>query len=826
MGNIISHSIIPALGTVSINVTPDTASWSFTDGSGETHSGSGDKTLQNIPAGNIALTWATLSLFSLPTPNPETKALVKDQTVTFTGVYARESGTVAIQVTPAGAPWSFTDGDGQTHNGTGPQTMSDVPTGQITLTWGDLSGYIRPANPNLQVLAKDATITFSAAYAVNRPPNAPTLVSPVNGAQNVGLTPVLQAGAYSDLDGDAQISGAWQVATDSAFTNIVWESGGTNTTQTSLTVPAGKLTQYKRYWWRARYKDNRGTWGYWPTAFSFDTGNRPPNAPTLVSPVNGAQNVSLTPTLQIGPFSDPDTGDSAVAVEFQVASDSGFVTIVKASGGITPTLSWTVPASYLAQYKRYWWRARYKDNRGTWGYWPIAFSFDTGNRPPNAPTLVSPLNNAQNVSVTPLLQIGAFSDPDGDSAASIEFQVASDSAFATIVVASGGMTPTQSWTVPASKLAQYKRYWWRARYKDNRGTWGYWPTAFSFDTGNRPPNAPLLSSPAKGALNVGLTPALKTGAYSDPDGDLQTSGAWQVATDSAFATIVWDSGGTNTTQISLTVPAGKLQANKLYYWHVRYKDNRGTWGYWSATWSFNTGTSKAKADSGDNIAISEEVLPLSIEASPGNVVGPMSRLAIRLTAVRTIDPASLRVYLDGPNGWTAQSSQWWPVDVVEGVDGWAVYVPETPMPTGRIQATAVAYTILGEPLESVLQTFEVDATHQAGATGEVLLLAVDDVSLLPETAGVPLSSAYRIAPTGAFATPVTLQVPLDKACAPEDVEIYYFSESALHQGWYPAADVTGWLVSETAQVVNDKGNIYLELQVNHSGIFQLVTIKK
>jgi hypothetical protein len=292
-----------------------------------------------------------------------------------------------------------------------------------------------------------------------------------------------------------------------------------------------------------------------------------------------------------------------------------------------------------------------------------------------------------------------------------------------------------------------------------------------------------------------------------------------VATDIVFTNIVWDSGGTNTTLPSLRVPAGKLQSNTKYYWRARYKDNYWTWGYPSKGRWFNTGTGGAKA-------ISEEVLPLSVEASAGNVAGPMSRLAIRLTATRMIDPASVRVFLAGPNGWTAQGSQWWPVDVVDGVDGWAVYVPETPMPTGVVQATATAYTILGEPLESVLQTFEVDATHQADDTGEIVLLAADDVSPLPETAGVPLSSVYRIEPSGAFEVPVMVQIPLDKACAPEDVAIYYFSESALHQGWYPATDVTGWLVPASVQVVQDKGRIYLELQVNHSGILQLVTTQK
>jgi PKD repeat protein len=86
---------------------------------------------------------------------------------------------------------------------------------------------------------------------------------------------------------------------------------------------------------------------------------------------------------------DPDVGDSAALVEFQTASDSGFVTVVVASGGITPAQSWTVPTGTLAASTRYWWRARYKDNRGTWGYWSTAFSFDTGSPPPEANFYIS-----------------------------------------------------------------------------------------------------------------------------------------------------------------------------------------------------------------------------------------------------------------------------------------------------------------------------------------------------------------------------------------------------------------------------------------------------
>jgi len=88
----IQTSILPAYtyrstGTVVVNVTPTSASWTFTDGDGQIHSGAGNATVGGIPTGNIQLTWGSLTTYYKPTPSPTSSSLARNATVTFTGVY-------------------------------------------------------------------------------------------------------------------------------------------------------------------------------------------------------------------------------------------------------------------------------------------------------------------------------------------------------------------------------------------------------------------------------------------------------------------------------------------------------------------------------------------------------------------------------------------------------------------------------------------------------------------------------------------------------------------------------------------------------------------
>jgi len=161
-----SGTYVRHTGTVVVDVAPDSAPWSFTDGDGAEHSGVGDRAITGVPTGAIELTWGGLAGYNPPADNPVSQVLEWNGTVTFADVYARHGGTVVVDVTPDTAPWSFVDGDGSEHNGIGDRTLMAVPTGGITLTWGDLAGHDTPTpNPAAQSLTEDATVTFVDVYA-------------------------------------------------------------------------------------------------------------------------------------------------------------------------------------------------------------------------------------------------------------------------------------------------------------------------------------------------------------------------------------------------------------------------------------------------------------------------------------------------------------------------------------------------------------------------------------------------------------------------------------------------------------------------------------
>ena len=74
---------------------------------------------------------------------------------------------------------------------------------------------------------------------------------------------------------------------------------------------------------------------------------------------------------------------------------------------------------------------------------------------------------------------------------------------------------------------------------------------------------------------------------------------------------------------------------------------------------------------------------------------------------------------------------------------------------------------------------------------------------------------------GVFDDALTVWVPVAVDAEGDGLEVYYFSESLEHRGWYPADQVIGWMVPGSNRAVSEDGRTYVEIQVNHSGIVQL-----
>ncbi|MFH2052212.1 MAG: S8 family serine peptidase, partial [bacterium] len=156
----------PEFGTVVVNPDPNAlnAPWTIDSPLG-TFNFSGDLTRAGVPTGNYTITWGDVAGWI--TPAPETLALTVNDTITFNGVYTEipTTGTIVINPDPdaLGAPWSLEGPGAATYAGSGDSTMVDMPTGDYTVTWGEVAGWNTPAGETL-ALAGGGTATFDGLY--------------------------------------------------------------------------------------------------------------------------------------------------------------------------------------------------------------------------------------------------------------------------------------------------------------------------------------------------------------------------------------------------------------------------------------------------------------------------------------------------------------------------------------------------------------------------------------------------------------------------------------------------------------------------------------
>lgn len=202
-------------------------------------------------------------------------------------------------------------------------------------------------------------------------PTTPALSTPADGAAGVELAAALD---WADVTGATYDV---QVATDSAFANVVASASGLNTSAWSIS-PA--LTVNTTYYWRVRAGNTCGGSSAWSSARTFTTrGCVTLAAPTLTSPTNGATGIGSAPAL------DWTDATSAAGYDVQVSTDSTFATVTRSAS--TTASTWTVSPA-LASGTKYYWRARSKDSCGTSAYSAVS-SFTTS-------TVCTPLAAAYN----------------------------------------------------------------------------------------------------------------------------------------------------------------------------------------------------------------------------------------------------------------------------------------------------------------------------------------------------------------------------------------------------------------------------------------------
>jgi hypothetical protein len=382
-----------------------------------------------------------------------------------------------------------------------------------------------------------------------QPPVAPTLQSPANGSTNTATTLTL---AWNTIA--SATSYRLQVATSSNFTTgIVLDDSLLTGTSRSV----GPLSNSTQYYWHVSATNPGGT-GPYSTTWNFTTIVSAPPAPTLVSPADGATNVSLTPIVTWV------AAPTATSYRVLVARDSAF-TIIAFDDSTVASTSRQIPL--LLSNTPYYWKVRGK-NIGGIGPYSVQFRFTTTAAPP-APTPVSPADSATRVPRTP-----TFVWTRVAAALSYQLQIGTDENFTTVVINDSAIVDTARTT---TAIPYGARLFWHVRSLNTSGPSAY-TAARRFTVMLEPPGGTTQLAPAN---NATLTNAVVTPRWTSAL--LAASYQLRLAYDTLMTNVYLD-----TTVVDTAVDL-RLVPNTATYWNVRGRNIEGSYGPVTGVRRFNVG---------------------------------------------------------------------------------------------------------------------------------------------------------------------------------------------------------------------------------------------
>lgn len=187
-----------------------------------------------------------------------------------------------------------------------------------------------------------------------------------------------------------------------------------------------------------------------------------------------------------------------------------------------------------------------------------------------APVLLSPINNALNVSINANLSWNSSS-----SATSYRVQLSNTTSF---LLTNDTIVSGNSRLI--SSLATSSLYYWRVYATNGLGN-SPWSSIWSFTTISMP-STPVLSYPSNGSTSIPISTTLSWDTVSSA-----ASYRIQISNSTAFWIV-------NDTTTSLSNRAASLVSNTMYHWRV-YSINDAGNSAWSKVFSFFTGTTFALA---------------------------------------------------------------------------------------------------------------------------------------------------------------------------------------------------------------------------------------
>ncbi len=414
-------------------------------------------------------------------------------------------------------------------------------------------------------------------YPKNYKPIATSVIdSPILTTASTPTSITVNGSAFTVAFGtDTQVSASWQIATDSAFTNIVQNDINDSVNLNSYTFNG--LNSASSYFIRALYTGKSGNNSPWSSVVIANT-----KAASVVidAPVLNLSTTGTSVSAIGSAFTLASGIDTELSASWQIATDSAFTNIVQSYLNDTADLT-SYTFNKLNYSTTYYVRAMYNGNSGASSPWSSVVNITTVAAPVTINAPVITLTTYRNEVTATGSPFSLSSGTDSQNAAT--WQIATDSAFTNIV--QNDINDTIDLTSYTFTGLNYSTaYYVRAMYIGTSGSSSPWSNTASIGTAMAPVvNAPTVS------LSVSGTSITATGsAFTLSSGiDTEASATWQIATDSAFTNIVQNDINDTIDLTSYTFSG--LSYSTTYYVRAMYNGASGSSSPWSSTASIATG---------------------------------------------------------------------------------------------------------------------------------------------------------------------------------------------------------------------------------------------
>lgn len=217
------------------------------------------------------------------------------------------------------------------------------------------------------------------------------------------------------------------------------------------------------------------------------------------------------------------------------------------------------------------------------------------HRPPNTPSIVTPIDGATDIDEQPSITTSAYSSPVGTSIQGTEIQISTQADFATgTITDSSGTVNGISYAPAKGVLSISTLYYARARHIDQFGSASGWSDVISFTTAVSFVSVvkPTCINPESGdemASPNGVT--LISSDFTVEGGtDTHAGSQWQISTDPSFLSVLHDSGTDTENLTSYIIPDDILERGVQYYWRVRHQGATEGWSDYSNATVFSVST--------------------------------------------------------------------------------------------------------------------------------------------------------------------------------------------------------------------------------------------